>query len=164
MIKAIVNPPPPDRRYLHRMAHQGIRVVGGVMPTGKFPRAVGSGIFGVEGQDQGVFDGPAFPNSNTGIFYNDYAKDSWEVQQPDLEWVMLRRPGRPLFPGSSAHGIVLIGPSMGNDDCACAQQNGAQQNGAQQSSGFIDKLITGAALVGGAWFILHTMKKFAEEG
>lgn len=158
MTKAIVNPPLPDRRYLRSMSWQGINVVGGVAPTGKFPKAVGSGIFGVEGQDEGVFDGPAFPTSDTGIFYNDYAKDSWEVQQPDLEWVALRRPGRPLYPGSSARGIVLIGPSMGNE-------NGAPANGDQQQrGGVMGSLIAGAVIIGGAWFILHTLKKFAEEG
>ena len=155
MVKAIVNPPAPDRRYIRRMGWQGVNIIGGAAPTGKFPKAVGSGIFGLEGQDNGVFDGPMVPNSGTGIFYNDYAKDSWETQQHDLEWQLLRRPGRPLYPGSSARGIVLIGPSMGNEE-----GNG---NGEQQSSP-LGKLIAGAAIFGGAYFILNTMLKFAEEG
>jgi len=157
MVKAIVNPPAPDRRYIQRMGWKGVNVINGVTPTGKFPKAVGSGIFGLECQDSGVFDGPMVPNSGTGIFYNDYAKDTTETQQHDLEWQLLRRPGRPLYPGSSARGIVLIGPSMGNDNVS---SNG---NGEQQSSP-LGKLIAGAAIIGGAYFILSTMLKLAKEG
>lgn len=155
MVKAIVNPPAPDRRYIQRIGWKGVNVINGVAPTGQFPKAVGSGIFGLEGQDNGVFDGPMVPNSGTGIFYNDYAKDTTETQQHDLEWQLLRRPGRPLYPGSSARGIVLIGPSMGNES-----GNG---NGEQQSSP-IGKLVAGAAIIGGAYFILRTMLKYAKEG
>ena len=151
MVKAIVNPPGPDRRYIHRMGWKGAKVIGGVAPTGKFPHAVGSGIFGVEGQDEGVFDGPAFPTSLTGIFYNDYAKDSWETQQRDLEWQLLRRPGQPLYPGSSARGIVLVGPSMGNDTPA------ANGNGQEQGIATPSRILAGAAIIGAAYLILRTM-------
>jgi hypothetical protein len=157
MVKAIVNPPAPDRRYIQRMGWKGVNVINGVAPTGKFPKAVGSGIFGLEGQDSGVFDGPMVPNSGTGIFYNDYAKDTTETQQHDLEWQLLRRPGRPLYPGSSARGIVLIGPSMGND-------NGSGNGNGEQQSSPLGKLIAGAAIIGGAYFILSTMLKLAKEG
>jgi len=183
MIKSIANAPPPERRYIRRMAYKAGQpsVIGGVLPTGQFPTAIGSGIFGVEGQDNGIFDGPSFPNSNTGIFYNDYAKDSWEVQQGDLQWQLLRRPGRPLYPGSSAHGIVLIGPSMGTDDPAlleagardgeilaemqarrAAQEaEAARTEQARRETTY--KLLGGAALIGAAWLFFSRIKKSAEE-
>lgn len=157
MIKAIANPPAPDRRYLKRMAYsgdRGVNVINGVAPTGRLPKAVGSGVFGVEGQDNGIFDGPAFPKSKTGIFYNDYAKDTTETAQGDLQWQLLRRPGRPLYPGSSARGIVLIGPSMGDN----GDGGGAQQT---NTSG---KLLMGAAAIGAAWLFFWMIKKSAEEG
>lgn len=164
MVKAIVNPPASDRRYLHRMGWKGADVIGGVAPTGKFPHAVGSGVFGVEGQDDGIFDGPAFPDSLTGIFYNDYAKDSWETQQRDLEWQMLRRPGRPLYPGSSARGIVLVGPSMGSDNGngnAVANGNGNGSGGEQTNTMY--RLLAGAAIIGTAYLLFKTVLDSAEE-
>ncbi|MHC4119741.1 MAG: hypothetical protein ACYSWO_19765 [Planctomycetota bacterium] len=152
MTKAIVNPPAPDLRYIQRLGWKDVNVIGGVAPTGKFPHAVGSGVFGVEGQDEGIFDGPSFPKSLTGIFYNDYAKDSWETQQRDLEWQMLRRPGCPLYPGSSARGIVLVGPSMGNE-------NGT---GEQQTSSY-PRWVAGAALAAAAYFIVTSMLDSSKE-
>ena len=153
MIKSIASVPPPERRYIRRMVHRAGQpsVIGGVVPTGKFPTAVGSGIFGVENRDNGIFDGSSPPNSNTGIFYNDYAKDSWEVQQGDLQWQLLRRPGRPLYPGSSASGIVLIGPSMGTES---ETPSGSSMTG---------KLVLGAAAIGAAWWFFSRIKKAAEE-
>ncbi len=153
MSNSIVNPPQAGRPRPRSNNFEGIRVVGGVTPTSGFPAAVGSGIFGLEGQDNGVFGGPQVPASGTGIFYNDYAKDSWEVQQPDLEWVMVRRPGRPLYPGSSARGIVLEGPSMGNDA-------GAQNN----VLGTAGKVLLGAATAALVVFVHGKYKQSRGEG
>ena len=94
-----------------------VNVVGGAAPTGKLPYGVGSGIFGyARCDDEGIFSERQWPIGNkSGVFFNPYARTNIGLEQPDMEWTMLRRPGRPLFPGSSARGIVLIGPSMGND-------------------------------------------------
>ncbi len=179
MVKAIVNPPAPDRRYIQRMGWKGVNVINGVAPTGQFPKAVGGGIFGLEGQDSGVFDGPMVPNSGTGIFYNDYAKDTTETAQRDLEWQLLRRPGRPLYPGSSSRGIVLIGPSMGTDDSVIGSRDGeilaemqARQAAERAEAARLEherrmrnyKIVGGVAALGAAYFVLRKMLKPAQEG
>lgn len=92
-----------------------LQVVGGAKPTGKFPKVVGSGIFGLPGQDEGVFSSDAKPIAAAGIFFNPYAVTDIGIEQPSTSWTLLRRPGQPLYPGSSARGIVLIGPSMGDN-------------------------------------------------
>jgi hypothetical protein len=69
-----------------------LKVVGGAKPTGKLPTVIG-----------------------TGIFFNPYAVTNIAYQQPSSKWVLERRPGQPLYPGSSGRGIVLIGPSMGDN-------------------------------------------------
>jgi len=154
MIKPVVNAPTCDRTLQRRMDFQGLDVVGGVSPTGHFPRAVGSGIFGIEGQDDGVFSGPQVPHSGTGIFYNDYAKDSLEVAQPDMEWVLLRRPGAPLYPGSDARGIVLVGPSMGND---------VGVGSGSVLSTTTGKVVAGAACAALGWYLYKKYRESREE-
>lgn len=115
MYKTIIEGPTPERRYMTRMGFQGAQVVGGSSPNGILPRSIGSGIFGAEDQDDGVFDGYAGPHHRPdGIFYNDTSTDTYEYAQgDDMDWTLLRRPGVPLYPGSSSYGTVLIGPSMG---------------------------------------------------
>jgi hypothetical protein len=115
MPKAIVKGPGFEKKYQERLGYRGLNVINGVAPNGKLPRVIGSGIFGYEGQKDGIFgnDGTIPPGQNTGIFYNDTANYNYEVAQPDMQWNLLRRPGRPLYPGSSSRGIVLVGPSMG---------------------------------------------------
>lgn len=176
MVKAIVNPPAPDRRYLKRMGWGKENVINGVAPTGKFPKAVGGGIFGLEGQDSGVFDGPMVPNSGTGIFYNDYAKDCTETAQRDLEWQLLRRPGRPLYPGSSARGIVLIGPSMGTDigsrDGEILAEMRARQLAERVEADRLEqqrrmrnyKIVGGVAALGVAYYVFRKILKPDERG
>ena len=116
MFKTIIAGPTPERRYMKRMGFGGAQVINGAMPNGRLPHVIGSGIFGCEGQDEGVFSGPSYPrNRQTGIFFDDTARDNYELQQPDLAWTLLRRPGIPLYPGSSSNGIVLVGPSMGTN-------------------------------------------------
>lgn len=116
MIKTIIQGPTPERRLRDRMGFRGVRVVGGSEPNGILPRAIGSGIFGAEHQDEGIFDGFAGPYSRPeGIFFDNSAGDNYEYMQPDIDWTLVRRPGVPLFPGSSANGIVLVGPSMGTE-------------------------------------------------
>jgi hypothetical protein len=92
-----------------------LQVVGGAKPTGKFPTVIGSGIFGLPGQDEGIFSAEADPIAAAGIFFNPYAVTNIGMEQPSTSWTLLRRPGQPLYPGSSARGIVLIGPSMGDN-------------------------------------------------
>ena len=114
MIKTIIQGPTPERRLRDRMGFRGVRVVGGSEPNGRLPVAIGSGIFGAEHQDEGIFDGFAGPHHRPdGIFFDNTASDNYEYMQPDIDWTLVRRPGVPLFPGSSANGIVLVGPSMG---------------------------------------------------
>jgi hypothetical protein len=92
-----------------------LKVVGGAKPTGKLPTVIGTGIFGLPGQTDGIFSMKADPIAAAGIFFNPYAVTNIAYQQPSSKWVLKRRPGQPLYPGSSARGIVLIGPSMGDD-------------------------------------------------
>jgi len=94
---------------------QGLEVVGGASPTGKLPRAIGDGIFGVPGQDDGIFSMGVIPMKAEGIFFSDYATSDIDLQQPDTDWVLQRRPGQPLYPGATGRGIVLIGGSMGQE-------------------------------------------------
>lgn len=117
MPKAIVKGPGFEKQYQERLGYRGLNVINGAAPNGKLPKVIGSGIFGYEGQQDGIFgsDGTIPPNQHTGIFYEDDARFNYEVAQPDMQWNLLRRPGRPLYPGSSSRGIVLIGPSMGHD-------------------------------------------------
>jgi len=120
MPKAIVKGPGLEKKYQERLAYKGLNVINGAVPNGKLPKVIGSGIFGYEGQKDGIFGNYSTvpPGQNTGIFYNDTANYNYEVAQPDMQWNLLRRPGRPLYPGSSAQGIVLVGPSMGTDENA----------------------------------------------
>lgn len=121
MIKTIIQGPTPERRLRDRMGFRGARVVGGSEPNGRLPVAIGSGIFGAEGQDEGVFDGFAGPHHRPeGIFFDNSAGDNYEYMQRDMDWTLLRRPGAPLYPGSSAQGVVLIGPSMGTTTAEAA--------------------------------------------
>jgi hypothetical protein len=119
--KSIVKAPPREERYRQRLGFKGVNVINGAAPTGRLPKVIGSGIFGYEGEDNGIFSGDTEPPSNTGIFFDDYARYDYEVAAPDMQWNLLRRPGRPLYPGSSSYGIVLEGPSMGTTE-APAQQ------------------------------------------
>ena len=89
-------------------------VIGGPAPTGKLPGVVGGGIFGYANDTEGIFGAHQWPSDAEGVFFNPYARSTQEMQRPDMSWMLQRRPGRPLFPGSSASGIVLIGPSMGS--------------------------------------------------
>jgi hypothetical protein len=91
-----------------------VPVIGGDRPTGKLPRIIGAGIFGYPGAEAGIFsDGR--PLQESGIFFNPYATSNLSLQRPDNAWALRRRPGQPLYPGSSARGIVLVGPTMGSD-------------------------------------------------
>ena len=124
MLKTIIAGPTPERRYMKRMGFGGARVINGATPNGRLPYVVGSGIFGCEGQDEGVFSGPSYPHSRpTGIFFDDTARDNYELQQPDTDWSLLRRPGVPLYPGSSSYGTVLVGPSMGTEPASASVLN-----------------------------------------
>lgn len=118
MIRNVVQPPSLAKRYVNAGNFSGVNVVGGDHYTGKLPTAIGSGIFGAgENNDEceGIFS-PEVPRKMSGIFFDPYASDSIGQAQPDDAWVMLRRPGQPLYPGSSGYGIVLVGPSMGNGE------------------------------------------------
>lgn len=116
MPKAIVKGPGPEKKYQARLGYKGVNVINGAVPNGKLPKVIGSGIFGYQGQKDGMFGGNTIPpGQHTGIFYEDDARYDYEVAQPDIGWELLRRPGRPLYPGSSSRGIVLVGPSMGSD-------------------------------------------------
>jgi len=116
MFKTIISGPTPERRYRRRMGFHGLNVVNGSRPIAPLPTVIGSGIFGEDDQDSGIFDGIAGPQSRpTGIFFDDTSRYSYELAQPDTDWVLLRRPGVPLYPGSSSYGIVLTGPSMGTE-------------------------------------------------
>jgi len=89
-------------------------VIGGPAPNGKLPGVVGGGIFGYANDTEGIFGAHQWPKDAEGVFFNPYARSTQELQRPDMEWMLQRRPGKPLFPGSAASGIVLLGPSMGN--------------------------------------------------
>jgi len=104
MPKMVVNGPSFEQKYNRRMGFRGLNVINGAQPNGHLPRVVGSGIFSGEQRTD---------KTANGIFYNDDARFDYEVEQPDMKWTLLRRPGVPLYPGSSARGIVLVGPSMG---------------------------------------------------
>jgi len=124
MFKTIIAGPTPEQRYMKRMGFDNAKVINGAVPNGRLPYAIGSGIFGCEGQDEGVFSGPSYPqNRQTGIFFDDTSRDNYEVQQPDIDWSLLRRPGIPLYPGSSSYGTVLIGPSMGTEPAGTSALN-----------------------------------------
>jgi hypothetical protein len=142
MPKAIVKGPGFEKQYQERLGYRGLNVINGVAPNGKLPKVIGSGIFGYEGQKDGIFgnDGTIPPGQNTGIFYNDTANYNYEVAQPDMQWDLLRRPGRPLYPGSSSRGIVLVGPSMGTDE---------------NSTGKMLPLFAGAAIGMALWWIYN---------
>jgi hypothetical protein len=130
-----------------------VNVVGGARPTGKLPYGVGSGIFGyAKCDDQGIFGERQWPYGNkSGIFFNPYARTNIGLEQPDMDWTLLRRPGVPLFPGSSARGIVLIGPSMGNDGT--------------ETQNPLSKLLIGAAVVGvGLYFAKKILTTVEGEG
>jgi hypothetical protein len=130
-----------------------VNVVGGAAPTGKLPYGVGSGIFGyARCDDEGIFSERQWPIGNkSGVFFNPYARTNIGLEQPDMDWTLLRRPGRPLFPGSSARGIVLIGPSMGNDGTETQSPWG--------------KLLIGAAVVGvGLYFAKKILTTVEGEG
>jgi hypothetical protein len=92
-----------------------MKTIGGAKPTGALPKDVNSGIFGFDNQANGLFSGGSFRPSTTpdGIFFNPNARTWYEKAEPELGWALERRPGRPLYPGSSAQGLVLVGPSMG---------------------------------------------------
>lgn len=116
MFKTIISGPTPERRYRERMGFRGVNVINGAEPNGRLPVAIGSGIFGEDDQDSGIFDGLAGPQRRpTGIFFEDTSRDNYELAQPDMDWTLLRRPGVPLYPGSSSYGVVLTGPSMGSN-------------------------------------------------
>jgi len=139
MPKAIVKGPGPEKKYQKRLGYEGLNVINGATPNGKLPKVIGSGIFGYEGQEGGVFGGNTVPpGQNTGIFFNDDARYDYEVEQPDIGWNLLRRPGRPLYPGSDARGIVLVGPSMGTDEA---------------SMGMLPKLAGGVAVGFALWWV-----------
>jgi len=80
---------------------------------------VGEGIFGYGTPDgslgRSAFTPPkVFANRRRqGIFFTPYSYKGYEAAEPEMRWALERRPGLPLFPGSSARGLVLIGPAMG---------------------------------------------------
>lgn len=90
-------------------------VIGGPQPTGKLPGHVGEGIFGYANDTEGIFGSHLWPADAEGVFFNPYSRSSQEMQRPDMAWMLQRRPGKPLYPGSDASGIVLLGPSMGTN-------------------------------------------------
>lgn len=92
-----------------------LQVVGGAKPTGKLPKVIGTGVFGLPGQADGIFSANAKPIAAAGIFFNPYAVTDIDYAQPSTKWTLLRRPGQPLYPGATGRGIVLIGPSMGDN-------------------------------------------------
>lgn len=90
----------------------------GVDPDG-LSHSVGEGIFGYGTTDgslgHGAFMAPKiFANRvRQGVFWTPYSYQAYEAAEPELRWALEKRPGLPRFPGSSAQGTVLIGPSMG---------------------------------------------------
>lgn len=83
---------------------------------------VGAGIFGYnEKNSYGSLGRSAFVAPKVyanrlrqGIFWEPYAYKSYEAEEPEMKWALERRPGLPLFPGSSARGLVMVGPAMGS--------------------------------------------------
>lgn len=102
-------------KFMEPRKKTGLEIVGGARPTGKLPKVIGSGIFGYPGEAEGIFSISGRPLMKSGIFFNPYAMTNLELEQPSDAWVLERRPGQPLYPGAVGRGIVLIGPSMGND-------------------------------------------------
>ncbi len=84
-------------------------------------RDIGEGIFGYGSPDgslgRGAFMAPkSYANRlRQGVFWNPYSVKSYEAAEPEMQWALEQRPGLPRFPGSSAQGLVLIGPAMGDD-------------------------------------------------
>jgi hypothetical protein len=113
MIRYVINEPKREKRFVASGNFEGVKVVGGAEPTGKLPYTIGSGVFGRADEHDGIFGERQYPPNAQGIFFNPYPRSNLELQQPSTKWVLLRRPGQPLFPGSDSRGIVLIGPSMG---------------------------------------------------
>ena len=150
--KSIVKAPPREERYRQRLGFKGVNVINGAAPNGRLPKVIGSGIFGYEGQDSGIFSGDTEPSSNTGIFFDDNANYDYENAAPDMQWNLLRRPGRPLYPGSSSYGIVLEGPSMGTE--------GEAQ---PQGTSFGAKLLWAGAGAAVALGIQMLVKKYREQ-
>jgi len=139
MPKIAVRGPAPELKHRNRLGYKGVKVINGASPNGQLPKVIGSGIFGYEGQSGGIFGGDTVPpGQHTGVFYNDDARFDYEVAQPDMQWNLLRRPGRPLYPGSDARGIVLVGPSMGGTTSS-------------SNHGSISKVLVAAAIVAGGW-------------
>jgi len=103
-------------RKLRARQFEGLNVIGGANPTGKFPSYIGEGIFGLPKQNDGIFSDGGKPLDADGIFFTPYSMSSYEMACPETEWCLERRPGKPLYPGSSSRGIVLVGPSMGQED------------------------------------------------
>lgn len=93
-----------------------LEVIGGAKPTGELPFVVGDGIFGLPNQTDGIFSENAEPFYPSGIFFNPYAMTNIGLEEGNDDWVLERRPGQPLYPGSTGRGIVLVGPSMGQDE------------------------------------------------
>jgi hypothetical protein len=123
-------------------------VIGGPQPTGKLPGNVGEGIFGYANDTEGIFGSHLWPADAEGVFFNPYARSTQEMQRPDTAWMLQRRPGRPLYPGSDASGIVLLGPSMGS-------------NGEPRRSGLGGTLLIGGVLALGAWYLYKLMAEGA---
>ena len=80
---------------------------------------VGEGIFGYGAPDgslgRSAFTAPpVYANRRRqGVFWNPYSVKSYEAAEPEMRWALEQRPGLPRFPGSSAQGLVLVGPAMG---------------------------------------------------
>jgi hypothetical protein len=81
---------------------------------------VGEGIFGYGTPDgslgHGAHTAPMSfgPWQRQGIFFKPFSYTGYEAMEPELQWALEKRPGLPRFPGSSAQGLVLVGPSMGS--------------------------------------------------
>ena len=80
---------------------------------------VGEGIFGY-GTPNGSLGRSAFVapkifanRKRQGVFWTPYSYKGYEASEPESRWALEKRPGLPLFPGSSGRGLVLIGPAMG---------------------------------------------------
>jgi len=114
----------------------------------RMPRDVGEGIFGF-GAPDGSLGRSAFVapesfagNRKQGVFWKPYSYKWYEVEEPELRWALEKRPGLPLYPGSSARGMVLVGPAMGGLGTA---------GGALMGSTTF--LLAAAAVVGVVWWM-----------